>query len=233
MYACADMTAFDRIALKCDPDEALVLRERHAEITPAFHFSKTHWNDVRTTGDLPDAFVRRQIRSSYLLALAGVTPRSVRDELRAHIRKSGTALSEEQSRLHRKAKTNVFIRPTAVRAMPEPAERTTVEKRTRSAAQPRRSEPFPGQNTRNSSAGCDTRIVNDSPTASLSVPTHQSRSRSGSAYLRPSPRSASRDRTRKTTPAAPHGSRSASCRPPGDRTLRGQSPCAPPAPSAA
>ena len=92
MYACADMTAFDRIALKCDPDEALVLRERHAEITPAVHFNKKHWNDVRTTGDLPDAFVRRQIRNSYLLALAGVTPRSVRDELRAHIEKAGLPL---------------------------------------------------------------------------------------------------------------------------------------------
>ena len=47
---------------------------------------------MRTTGDLPDAFVRRQIRNSYLLALAGVTPRSVRDELRAHIEKAGLPL---------------------------------------------------------------------------------------------------------------------------------------------
>ena len=35
MYAFADMVDFHRVALKCDPDEALQLRERYPrEITP-------------------------------------------------------------------------------------------------------------------------------------------------------------------------------------------------------
>lgn len=89
MFACADMVEFTHVAVKCDPDEALSLRERYPEVEPAFHFNKKHWNGIRTTGDLPDAFIRRQIRSSYLLALSGVTPRALREEIRAHIEETG------------------------------------------------------------------------------------------------------------------------------------------------
>ena len=91
MYAFADMVDFHRVALKCDPDEALQLRERYPrEITPAYHTNKRLWNDVRTTGDLPDAFIREQIRNSYLLVLRqNVTPRALRDELRAYVEAHG------------------------------------------------------------------------------------------------------------------------------------------------
>lgn len=53
MYAYADMVDFTRIAVKCDPDEAIALRERYPEVEPAFHMNKRHWNGIRTTGDLP------------------------------------------------------------------------------------------------------------------------------------------------------------------------------------
>lgn len=90
MYAYTDMVDFEWIALKCDPDEAVRLREQYAEVTPAFHSNKKHWNGVRTTGDLPDAFIRGQIRSSYLLVLRqNVTPKSLRDEIRAYIEQHG------------------------------------------------------------------------------------------------------------------------------------------------
>lgn len=91
MYAFADMVDFCRVALKCDPDEALQLRERYPrEITPAYHANKRLWNDVRTTGDLPDAFIREQIRNSYLLVLRqNVTPRALRDELLAYVEVHG------------------------------------------------------------------------------------------------------------------------------------------------
>jgi len=53
MYAYADMENFGRVAVKCDPDEAVSLREEYPDVTPAWHSSKKHWNDIRTTGDLP------------------------------------------------------------------------------------------------------------------------------------------------------------------------------------
>lgn len=90
MYACADMVAFDHVAVKCDPDEALLLREEHAGITPAPHFSKRHWNAIPTAGDLPDAFIREQIRRSYLLVLRrNVTPKSLREEILAYLERHG------------------------------------------------------------------------------------------------------------------------------------------------
>lgn len=90
MFACADMADFDRFAVKCDPDEAIALRERHADVTPAHHFNKRHWNGIRTDGDLPEAFLREQIRNSYMLVLRrSVTPRSLRDELLALVEEQG------------------------------------------------------------------------------------------------------------------------------------------------
>lgn len=90
MYTYADMVDFEWIALKCDPDEAIALRERYPdEITPAFHSNKRHWNGVCTVGDLPDGFIREQIRNSYRLVLAGVTPRTLRDEILAYVEEHG------------------------------------------------------------------------------------------------------------------------------------------------
>ena len=90
MYAYADMVDFERIALKCDPDQAVALRERYADIQPAWHSNKKHWNDVRTAGDLRDSFIREQIRNSYLLVLrCNVTPKSLREEILAYVEEHG------------------------------------------------------------------------------------------------------------------------------------------------
>ena len=90
MYACADMADFGWVAVKCDPDEALRLRERYPEVGEAWHFDKRHWNGIRTDGDLPEAFIREQIRNSYLLVVhRNVTPRSLRDEILRCIEKQG------------------------------------------------------------------------------------------------------------------------------------------------
>lgn len=90
MYACADMADFETIAVKCDPQEALLLRERYAEVDVPRYFNKTHWNSLRTTGDLPDSFIREQIRNSYLLVLRhSVTPKRLREELLQCVERCG------------------------------------------------------------------------------------------------------------------------------------------------
>lgn len=86
MYACAGMNDFSWFAVKCDPDEAVVLRETYPEITAAYHFNKRHWNGVSCTGGLSDAFLREQILNSYMLVIRrSVTPRALRDEILAHV----------------------------------------------------------------------------------------------------------------------------------------------------
>ncbi len=91
MYAFADMVDFHRVALKCDPDEALQPGNAIPGRSPRPTMrNKRLWNDVRTTGDLPDAFIREQIRNSYLLVLRqNVTPRALRDELLAYVEAHG------------------------------------------------------------------------------------------------------------------------------------------------
>lgn len=90
MFCYTDMVEFRWIAVKCDPDRAVLLRERYPElVTPAFHSNKRHWNGIRTDGDLPDAFIREQLRHSYLLVAAGITPKALRQEIRNQIEKAG------------------------------------------------------------------------------------------------------------------------------------------------
>ena len=82
MFACADMEEFDRLTVKHDPYEGEALRDRYAEITPAFHFNKRYWSSLSVGGDLPDALIRSLIRNSYFYTLRNtVTPKRLREEL--------------------------------------------------------------------------------------------------------------------------------------------------------
>ncbi|AVH97569.1 DNA-binding protein [Streptomyces cinereoruber] len=65
-----------RVNLKCDPDEAVRLREEHPAITPGHHMNKRHWNTV-TVGGLPAPMVRELVEDSYDLVVAGL-PKAVR-----------------------------------------------------------------------------------------------------------------------------------------------------------
>ncbi|MDX3849396.1 MmcQ/YjbR family DNA-binding protein [Streptomyces sp. AK02-01A] len=60
-----------KVALKCDPEEAIRLREAHPGIVPGWHLNKRHWNTV-TVGGLPDRMVRELIEDSYDLVVAGL-----------------------------------------------------------------------------------------------------------------------------------------------------------------
>lgn len=90
MFCYTDMTAFEWLAVKCEPDEAILLRERYPDqVVPAFHSNKRHWNGVYTNSDLPDAFIREQLRRSYLLVVGGISPKARRAEIEAYIKTAG------------------------------------------------------------------------------------------------------------------------------------------------
>lgn len=57
----------DRLSvnLKCDPDYAVELRERHPEVRPGYHMNKKHWNTVDCEGGLDGATLRHLIDHSY------------------------------------------------------------------------------------------------------------------------------------------------------------------------
>jgi len=56
-----------RINLKCDPNEAIVLRDMYESIIPGYHMNKEHWNTVILDGNVPEIIVKKLIDDSYEL----------------------------------------------------------------------------------------------------------------------------------------------------------------------
>lgn len=69
-----------QIALKCDPERAIQLREEYEAITGAYHFNKKHWNTVRIDSSVSRSLLLELIQHSYDLVVAGL-PKKLRDEL--------------------------------------------------------------------------------------------------------------------------------------------------------
>ena len=81
-FAVADIIDHKKVVVKCDPDLAIELRDRHEEVTTAWHFNKRHWNSISLIGDLTDSFIYKQIYNSYILVInKNVTPRALRKEI--------------------------------------------------------------------------------------------------------------------------------------------------------
>lgn len=75
MFALTNLSDFDSgIALKCDPEKAIVLREEFPDdITGAYHMNKTHWNNVKPNGRVPMLLLHELIDHSYLLVYNSLT----------------------------------------------------------------------------------------------------------------------------------------------------------------
>ena len=69
IFAMIDLEDTQWFVLKCDPDYALELRDRHPEITGAWHMNKKHWNQLDLEGLLPDNLIQSLIRHSYDLVV--------------------------------------------------------------------------------------------------------------------------------------------------------------------
>ena len=62
-----------RLNLKCDPDEALILRDIFPSITPGYHMNKKHWNTVILDGSVPQGEIERMIDNSFKLVVSKMT----------------------------------------------------------------------------------------------------------------------------------------------------------------
>ena len=90
MFMCCVLEHAERVAVKCNPDRAIVLRDEYlSAITPAWHFNKKHWNDIYFER-LPREVVEREICHSYLTVIReNVTPRALRNEILAVVEEAG------------------------------------------------------------------------------------------------------------------------------------------------
>lgn len=80
MFALADVEEFVSINLKCDPEEAIRLREMYDGIVPGYHMNKKHWNTVLTDGSVPENLLFEMINNSYDLVVSQL-PKKLKEEL--------------------------------------------------------------------------------------------------------------------------------------------------------
>lgn len=66
----AEKTEPLRLSLKCDPQLAIVLREKYETVLPGQHLSKKHWNTIILSGQLPWEEIAGFVRHSYELVRA-------------------------------------------------------------------------------------------------------------------------------------------------------------------
>jgi predicted DNA-binding protein (MmcQ/YjbR family) len=69
-----------KVNLKCDPDYAIELRERHPEVQEGYHMNKKMWNTVDFEGSLDDRLLKSMIDHSYDLVVKGLK-KSEKEEL--------------------------------------------------------------------------------------------------------------------------------------------------------
>lgn len=61
------------INLKCDPDQAVILRDAFSAVIPGYHMNKTQWNTVILDGSIPQDEVECMIDNSYMLVVSNMS----------------------------------------------------------------------------------------------------------------------------------------------------------------
>ena len=70
MFLIANLDGLETvIAVKCNPELAIELRERYANIIPGFHLNKKHWNTIYCQRELSNEIIEAQILHSYQMVI--------------------------------------------------------------------------------------------------------------------------------------------------------------------
>ena len=72
-----------RMNLKCEPTEALMLRDIFESVIPGYHMNKKHWNTIKLDGSVPDNEIKRMIDNSFGLVVKSLK-KSDRQQLQLH-----------------------------------------------------------------------------------------------------------------------------------------------------
>lgn len=67
------MAGFFCINLKCDPDEAVMLRDIFPSVIPGYHMNKAQWNTIILDDSIPQGEIERMIDNSYMLVVNKMT----------------------------------------------------------------------------------------------------------------------------------------------------------------
>jgi predicted DNA-binding protein (MmcQ/YjbR family) len=61
------------VNLKCEPEEAMALRDIFESVIPGYHMNKKHWNTVILDREIPEGEIERMMDRSYGLIVKGLT----------------------------------------------------------------------------------------------------------------------------------------------------------------
>jgi predicted DNA-binding protein (MmcQ/YjbR family) len=80
MFCATNVENYELINLKCNPDEAILLREKYEDVIPGYYMNKKHWNSVKTNGKISNKLMEEWIIKSYDLVVSAL-PKKVQKEL--------------------------------------------------------------------------------------------------------------------------------------------------------
>lgn len=78
-----------RINLKCDPLEAIEIREAFPAVIPGFHMNKKYWNTVLLDGSISDSMLKVWISNSYNLVRAGLSKKKRQEAAQSERERKG------------------------------------------------------------------------------------------------------------------------------------------------
>ena len=80
VFCLANITEFNSLNVKCDPDKALELRANYQAVVPGYYMNKKHWNTIKVNEDVTDELIKQWIKDSYNLVILTL-PKSKRPDL--------------------------------------------------------------------------------------------------------------------------------------------------------
>ena len=80
LFLLTSISLGNQFNVKCDPELAMELRERHPEVTPGYHMNKKLWNTIKMDGNLSDKQLFEMIDHSYGQVFKGL-PKNVQEAL--------------------------------------------------------------------------------------------------------------------------------------------------------
>lgn len=73
MFALTDIADDFSLNLKCDPENAVELRERYPSVQPGYHMNKKHWSTIAVDGSIEDQLLYKWIDHSYQLVVRSLS----------------------------------------------------------------------------------------------------------------------------------------------------------------
>lgn len=67
------MAGYYCVNLKCDPDEAVMLRDIFTSVIPGYHMNKAQWNTIILDGSIPQGEIERMMDNSFMLVVNKMT----------------------------------------------------------------------------------------------------------------------------------------------------------------